>query len=214
MSGRAYSRSSESSAIACSGTAHTLRRVFVFFSLPWAKPERLVVRLTGRTRSARRPARAARQFVEELRCHDGQRRMEPFWSPAGATAGNQWQWPAHENRSKTVAIGCYRLRPGPHGKEGVGGSSPPESSAKPPQIGAFCFPRTCTISSVRGVWSPFWSPQVRNARPSAQKCGGSRHLPSSCSDLGAGRSRRAGGTRDRTRRRGDGRPRRLRRPRR
>ena len=30
-------------------------------------------------------------------------------------------------------------------------------------IGAFCFARTCTISSVRWVWSPLWSPQVQSA---------------------------------------------------
>ena len=51
-----------------------------------------------------------------------------------------------------------------HGKEGVDGSSPSEGSAKPPQIGALCVTRTCTISSVRWVWSPFLEPQVQNAR--------------------------------------------------
>src|SRR4029434_4132975 len=32
-------------------------------------------------------------------------------------------------------MGCDRLRPGPHGKEGVSGSSPEEGSSKPPQRG-------------------------------------------------------------------------------
>ncbi len=51
-----------------------------------------------------------------------------------------------------------------HGKEGVDGSSPSEGFAKAPQILAFSLVRTCTISSVRWVWSPSWSPQVQNAR--------------------------------------------------
>ena len=50
-----------------------------------------------------------------------------------------------------------------HGKEGVGGSSPPEGFAKAPQIGAFCFEGTCTISSMQWVWSPLWSLQVEQA---------------------------------------------------
>src|SRR6266511_1466665 len=48
-----------------------------------------------------------------------------------------------------------------HGKEGVDGSSPSEGSAKAPEIGAFPFDCTCTISSVRQVWSPLWSLQVQ-----------------------------------------------------
>ena len=38
---------------------------------------------------------------------------------------------------------------GVHGKEAVGGSSPPEGSAKAPQSGPFCLLNTCTISSVQ-----------------------------------------------------------------
>jgi hypothetical protein len=34
-------------------------------------------------------------------------------------------------------MGCYRLPRGPHGKEGVGGSSPPEGFAKAAQIATF-----------------------------------------------------------------------------
>jgi hypothetical protein len=58
---------------------------------------------------------------------------------------NRWQPVANETRpetaqaSETVAVGCDRLPPRPHGKEGVDGSSPSEGSAKAPQIGAFSF---------------------------------------------------------------------------
>ena len=48
-----------------------------------------------------------------------------------------------------------------HGKEGVDGSSPSEGSAKAPQNGASSFASTCTMQSVRLVWSPLWSLQVR-----------------------------------------------------
>lgn len=50
-----------------------------------------------------------------------------------------------------------------HGKEGVDGSSPSEGSAKAPESVAFWFARTCTIFSVRWVWSPLWSLQVEKA---------------------------------------------------
>jgi hypothetical protein len=50
-----------------------------------------------------------------------------------------------------------------HGKEGVGGSSPPEGSAKVPQIASFSFGSACTFSSVHWVWSRLWSFQIRTA---------------------------------------------------
>ena len=50
---------------------------------------------------------------------------------------NQWQSVANEmgpkkrlKRAKTFAVGCDQLRPGPHGKEGVDGSSPSEGLKK------------------------------------------------------------------------------------
>jgi hypothetical protein len=49
---------------------------------------------------------------------------------------------------KTCVVGAL------HGKEGVGGSSPPEGFAKAPQISAFPSALTCTISSMRYLWSP------------------------------------------------------------
>jgi hypothetical protein len=59
--------------------------------------------------------------------------MEHLWSTAGATGGNQSQLEGRQKRlkrAKSVAVGCDRLPPGPHGKEGVDGSSPSEGFAK------------------------------------------------------------------------------------
>jgi hypothetical protein len=67
---------------------------------------------------------------------------------------NQWQSLAIERRrkrlerAKTVAVGCDRLRPGPHSKERVSGSSPEEGSAKAPQNAVFWFTTICTISNM------------------------------------------------------------------
>jgi hypothetical protein len=61
-------------------------------------------------------------------------RMERLWSRAVATSGNRWQmgpWRKGRNQVKTVALGCDRLPPGPHGREGVDGSSPSEALQKP-----------------------------------------------------------------------------------
>ena len=66
--------------------------------------------------------------------------MERLWSLAGAISGNRWQMVGPRKRrkqAKTVATGCDQLPIGSHGKEGVGGSSPPEGSAKVPQSGFF-----------------------------------------------------------------------------
>jgi hypothetical protein len=82
-------------------------------------------------------------------------RMEHLWSRAVATSGNRWQMPALENPRKqgeTV-----------DGKEGVGGSSPPEGFAKSLQVARFVFRSTCRFSRVRLVWSRLWSFQVENA---------------------------------------------------
>jgi hypothetical protein len=49
-------------------------------------------------------------------------KMERLGSRAVATSGNRWQmgrWRKGRNQAQTVAIGCDRLPPGPHGKEGV-----------------------------------------------------------------------------------------------
>jgi hypothetical protein len=58
--------------------------------------------------------------------------MEPLWrpglQPVAAAANAQAQ--KRRRQAKTVAAGCYRLPRGAHGKEGVGGSSPSEGSAK------------------------------------------------------------------------------------
>ena len=61
--------------------------------------------------------------------------MEHLWSRAVATGGNRWQMGRPRKRlteAQNVAVGCHRLRPGPHGKEGVDGSRPSEGSAKTP----------------------------------------------------------------------------------
>ena len=89
--------------------------------------------------------------------------MERLWSLAGATSGNRWQIGRprkRRNQAKTVATGCDQLPWDLDGKEGVDGSSPSEGSAKAPQTGAFSFAGTCTISSVRWIWSHLRSLQV------------------------------------------------------
>jgi len=50
-----------------------------------------------------------------------------------------------------------------HGKEGVGGSSPPEGSAKAAQIAAFPVEGACRSSGMRWVWISLWS--FRSKRP-------------------------------------------------
>jgi hypothetical protein len=110
--------------------------------------------------------------------------MERLWSLAVATSGNRSQMAKPRKRlrqAKTVAVGCDRLRIGAHGKEGVDGSSPSEGSAKAPQSGAFLLASTCTVSSVRWVWSRLWSyPRFENARvwprrPPIRKLRGEHH---------------------------------------
>jgi hypothetical protein len=58
-----------------------------------------------------------------------------------------------------------------HGKEGVDGSSPSEGSAKAPQSGASSLALTCTIHSVRWVWSPLWSLQIEKCLRQGPKSG-------------------------------------------
>ncbi len=92
--------------------------------------------------------------------------MEPLWSPAGATGGNQSQTVSRQKpqkQAKSVATGCHGLPSTFHGKEGVDGSSPSEGSAKAPQTGALCFGSICRFPNVGQVWSPLWSLQVENA---------------------------------------------------
>jgi hypothetical protein len=62
--------------------------------------------------------------------------------------------------AKTVATGCDRLPIGAHGKERVGGSSPPEGSAKAPEIGAFSFRINLhNLQRAQGT-EPLWSSQI------------------------------------------------------
>jgi hypothetical protein len=61
--------------------------------------------------------------------------MEPLWSPAVATSGNQSQIrrpQEPQKHARTVAVGCHRLPEKFHGKEGVSGSSPEEGLLKAP----------------------------------------------------------------------------------
>jgi hypothetical protein len=51
-----------------------------------------------------------------------------------------------------------------HGKEGVSGSSPEEGSAKAPEIGAFVFRSTCSLSNVRVGMEPFMELSVSERR--------------------------------------------------
>jgi hypothetical protein len=102
---------------------------------------------------------------------------------------NRWQpaakWPAVGNGSDSQnrAVGCDRLPPKLHGKEGVDGSSPSGGSAKAPHVGAFSFMSTCAEPNVRWVWSRLWSfradeasrwatmgPSATVERPSRTRC--------------------------------------------
>src|SRR4051794_14411926 len=59
--------------------------------------------------------------------------MEHLWRRAGAAGGNHRQVVAFGTAQKslqTAASACHHLRRRAHGKEGVGGSSPSEGSAK------------------------------------------------------------------------------------
>jgi hypothetical protein len=92
--------------------------------------------------------------------------MKPLWSPVVATSGNRRQMGGRRDGSdklKSFAVGCDQLPESFHGKDGVDGSSPSEGSAKAQQSVVFGSRLTCTISSVRCVWSPLWSLQIRNA---------------------------------------------------
>jgi hypothetical protein len=62
------------------------------------------------------------------------------------------------NQANTVAVGCVRLPAGPHGKEGVDGSSPSEGFAKSPHVRASCFGSICRLSNVRTGMEPFMEP--------------------------------------------------------
>jgi hypothetical protein len=76
------------------------------------------------------------------------------WSTYGSRAG------ANDGESRLCRPDPKRLR---KGKEGVDGSSPSESSARAPYVGAFSFRSTCSLSNVRWAWSRFWSFRVQSA---------------------------------------------------
>jgi len=65
-------------------------------------------------------ARARRQLACDYGVYYRGHRMEPLWSPAGATSGNQSQMVRPEKRlkqAKSVAYSCHRLPETFHGKE-------------------------------------------------------------------------------------------------
>jgi len=66
--------------------------------------------------------------------------MEHLWSPAGATGGNRWQMGHPRKRLKQAdrqPMATDGNRFGPHGKEGVDGSSPSEGLQNPRSRGFF-----------------------------------------------------------------------------
>jgi hypothetical protein len=76
---------------------------------------------------------------------------------------NRWQMRRRRKRlrwPKTVAVACDQLPEPFHGKEGVGGSSPSEGSAK--RRKSFSV-ETCRRSSMRWLWSRLWSSQIQTA---------------------------------------------------
>jgi hypothetical protein len=91
---------------------------------------------------------------------------------------NRWQPLADANeagiakQAKTVAVSYAQLPIGPHGKEGVSGSSPEEGFAKVPQVGTFSVGSACTISNVHHVWSRLWSFQVQPSAWRPRHCVG------------------------------------------
>jgi hypothetical protein len=65
---------------------------------------------------------------------------------------------------------CTRVTPrNLHGKEGVGGSSPPGGSAKAPQTGVFCSAELAEPPVCGGSGAPLWSPQVLSGRSKRRK---------------------------------------------
>ena len=97
-------------------------------------------------------------FVGALRDHRGKGAASRETSQIAGKARYQARFPDRIASGRSL-----------YGKEGVDGSSPSEGSAKAPQIGPFPLARTCTISSVRRVWSPLWSLQVRDAPAKAPR---------------------------------------------
>jgi hypothetical protein len=98
--------------------------------------------------------------------------VEPLWSPAAATRGNRWQTARplkRPRRAKTVAVGCDRLPESFHGKEGVGGSSPPEGFAKAPQNGAFSVTRLAESSACGGYGALYGAFRLRARAPIPRK---------------------------------------------
>ena len=96
----------------------------------------------------------------------GRERMERLWKNEGATGRKRFERlepGSRLSKPNLFATGCRGLPPKSHDKEGVDGSSPSEGSAKAPEIGAFSFRQTCSVSNVRCVWSRLWSFCVENA---------------------------------------------------
>ncbi|HEY7399146.1 MAG TPA: tyrosine-type recombinase/integrase, partial [Gaiellaceae bacterium] len=92
-------------------------------------------------RSARRraaTARARKRGGDDVCCLDRLQVMERLWSLAVATGCDRSQTNHRHGRleqAKPIAGDRHRLPLRRHGKEGVGGSSPPEGFAKAPQGG-------------------------------------------------------------------------------
>jgi hypothetical protein len=82
--------------------------------------------------------------------------MERLWSLAGATSGNRWQmrtrWES-QKQAKTVAVSCAQLPIGPHGKEGVDGSSPSEGFTKALEAAPFELPQPFHIFQIAEIWN-------------------------------------------------------------
>jgi hypothetical protein len=81
--------------------------------------------------------------------------------------GGKWERPENgSNKPKplTVATGCEQLPI--DGKEGVDGSSPSESFAKAPEIGAFSFRATCSVERAVGM-EPFMELLRRHSQSAA-----------------------------------------------
>jgi hypothetical protein len=72
---------------------------------------------------------------------------------------NRWQPVANGAAAKTAQIG-------ENGKEGVDGSSPSESFAKAPEIGAFSFRATCSVERAVGM-EPFMELLRRHSQSAA-----------------------------------------------
>jgi hypothetical protein len=111
-------------------------------------------------------------FSGGLKAHQGR---GAAGSESRAVAGKSW---------KQALLVC--LPPAArnlHGKEGVDGSSPSEGSAKAPQGGASSFGWSCTIFSVRWVWSLDGAFRLRSGCPITRISAGIGGEPRAASSL-------------------------------